>query len=142
MNLTSSNGMDSLIGKRVPNARIACNNDATGLREMTKGFPYLLLFTGKRPSIEMAQSTYDLYDSMLTDYRTMVKTTIVTDLVPMRLKDREIVLDLDGTLYEVFSVGDHPLLVLIDKHQSIRCISDQISVEQVALMLSEHSDIM
>ncbi|WP_299362747.1 hypothetical protein [Winogradskyella sp.] len=142
MNLISANGMQNVIGNKIPNVRIACNGDATELYQFLSEFPYILLFTGERPSVKMANGTYDLYDNLLVEYRKTIKAVIVTNLVPMGLKGREIILDLDGALYENFNITDHPLMVLVDREKYIRSISDHVSLLQVKQILSKHHHII
>ncbi len=135
-----SNEKESSIGNKIINAPIACNGKASNINEyLNRNVPHLFLFTGNKSTIESAYSTYGLFDYVVNNYLDKINPIIVTKLVPMGLSDREIILDLDGELYDAFNIQNQPKMVILDSNNIIRGISEILTKSGLKILINNIS---
>ncbi len=135
--MISPKGKENGIGNKIINAPIACNGKASNINEyLNRNVPHLFLFTGNKSTIESAYSTYDLFDYVVNNYLDKINPIIVTKLVPMGLSDREIILDLDGELYEAFNIGNQPKMAVIDDNNMILGISETVTKSGLKVLIN------
>lgn len=103
-----------IIGTELADIVIACNGNATNLQEFLEvNMTYVFLFSGDRPSIKKSIQTYQLYDHIVSTYKDTLLPVIVTKLIPIGLKDKEVILDIEGQFFKVFDVFEHPRVTLV-----------------------------
>ena len=116
----------------IKDAPIACNGTETHLIDYLKADQsFVLFFTGDKPTIDSAYLTYELYDHIDSNYKDILQPVVITKLVPLGLKDREVVLDLEGAVFKAFNISDMPKIAFISDRK-VLVISEQMPVRELA----------
>lgn len=129
--------MKSFLGTVLEDAVIACHGNENRLYEYIKtDADYVFFFTGNKPKAEKAFLTYRFYDYIEKHMKDAIKPLIITRFVPMGLKNREVILDLEGSIFKKFNIEDNPKVSLLT-NKKIKAVFEPSTIELLEFNIKE-----
>ncbi len=114
----------------ITDAPIACNGIEMRLIDYLKpNKSFVLFFTGDRPTIDESHLTYQLYDHIASNLIDVLQPVIITKLVPIGLKDREVVLDLEGVVFKAFNISEMPKIAFVSDQKVLETFEQTTAQE-------------